>query len=1840
MPDNKFLSDISGPLQDKIIAFMDDVRRRTNIFEGRRSVEEQLSDEYHGRFLIELIQNADDACGRDGSIFIVVRQYPSPRIVVLNTGKGFTSKNFESLCTLGLTDKDPEEAIGNKGMGFRSVLEVCKAPTIYSSNPYRPDDAKPGFDGYCFCFSPDLLLTAMEKTLQHIISGNEIPSMDIADLTFQLSEYPYPEIFQALKERLQDPKVLDRALKTLPVYEMPVPSDPSDALLDWASSEGAVTGVFLDIKPGTEEILQTALAELDAYTFLFLRNARFISVFLENSLIPLKLVEFERDIPRSIGEIKKGKVNVKYHEKAAWAGICGKSIGALNNNSKGWWFHKKQILRNEFEEALGKLPERWHKIQQIEVEVAVPLGKASDAEGRFAIYLPTLAKTGTGAWVNAPFYGKIDRTNIDWERAWNSGLLGHAVDCVTEMVAALKNSPDIESGQAILNLFGIIDKNSKLAEAQISSESIQQIIREEAWLLCEPDTKGTLKYELLSGVALPEDLSWVIKPIGQIMSIACREKVPFFFPHPELMDSGTGLIRETAKAYNASLKKLEESEMALLAEIAIRETRKEEKDSDWWNQLYRWLGYLDLSYEALIGKRLVWTQTGIYKIQEESRIFSPPRRLVASDDDDSPMIKRLQEVLAGNIPGGFHDRVAFLHPEIDLGDKHINSFFIKGGRSKTVAIDFRTEPVASFILRSVCRELYRETMSKKRKKDASEIFGWTFILWRQSRGEGISVDWGQLLILTNTGFQPGYKSYAGKAWTGDEGEALEKVFKNSIAHKPFVLHPNNLIQVLPKIYREIINEFDLNDDLNQFVVNVLKVWTAPKIFSFKATRVGGAVPEMCPEGYNYSLDTSVLDVVPKKFKLPIEQELWGKYLLRIKKESKDHPYSKPASYVLNEVVYIEEIQNPASEPEALARCLAHGWDKYYKNQASTIIRTHPMYKGQSIQWSVTGFVVEQLKYMEWIPMRIWATRIEEGKENSKEFFAARVSEEVVKVSKELFGPGSALIYSLIPHILPEIEEYFSENLCEKIGIVIFSQRQRNVQEPLLIMSLLSKAHGIFPKERENLLLSLWQDLFDATILNFSPDKLPNSGPPSILGYEVQKDGNERMCWLKPKEDKDLEIHTVWVNDNDNCLSLLPPGTLVAYAGKSKVRMEDRITVLMHILPGVHVKRLSELRTVPAYEQVNGWEEPKLLSDAFPWLIQPALAILAYGRKLSPPMSVSNPKGEFHQLATRLMASRVRYVSNLHLSLEGMDVKPEPKSIFYFISDNLLLLDKDTELKLRELAVPLTSLFDKEDYRDPAEIWLRDVEEATMGARLIEDVPLEMAINMLKIKPAYLHELSQVIGGQTQQILRSLAPALLALAMKGQSPLSADEINNQISKVSNSGKQCDLAQEVAIDILSKSGVLDPSGTAALLCEVAEHRRDPTEIAMKVFELLRIELSDWNTAAQKLRAQAQIISNHIGIEVFNKTKQDTKWAACGFLQRHLNDSRREEFKKRWESYEELKPSARIHLTWEPTKDEIELPIINWFKTQEAELSVGMDEEPAQFLEHLISQYAPLARDPEDVLNENVKSLNLSWKRLRGALASLALRGQDGGELLSDLMAIIGEPLGKWILDNEGIQSSLSVAPCSEEMVYNLLSEWIQNQAVSIKKHFGMDAKTVDDFISANGIKPEEELKANEILEKGPKAVSKQTIAKRPLEIPDKDKSLDDLRKNLDEILNENNQEMLKTLTLDVDIDVNTKLGDAPMPHKREKPKGPSKPVKKGVTEEFIGYVGESFVYKALKRRYPHIGLSSWVSESKQKFYPGSKGDDRLGYDFCLEVEGRKVLIELKSHTGNPDKSFNRH
>lgn len=100
--------------------------------------ERLLGKEYHGRFLIELLQNAADAwrdAHADGStceLIVVIDE--SPSLIVANRGVPFPPQIvLESLGQIGLSSKEAGEAIGHKGIGFKSTLEVSATPEIYST---------------------------------------------------------------------------------------------------------------------------------------------------------------------------------------------------------------------------------------------------------------------------------------------------------------------------------------------------------------------------------------------------------------------------------------------------------------------------------------------------------------------------------------------------------------------------------------------------------------------------------------------------------------------------------------------------------------------------------------------------------------------------------------------------------------------------------------------------------------------------------------------------------------------------------------------------------------------------------------------------------------------------------------------------------------------------------------------------------------------------------------------------------------------------------------------------------------------------------------------------------------------------------------------------------------------------------------------------------------------------------------------------------------------------------------------------------------------------------------------------------------------------------------------------------------------------------------------------------------------------------------------------------------------------------------------------------------------------------------------------------------------------
>jgi len=131
-----------------------------SVYPDLKGMCERVSDSYRDRVIIELLQNAHDAhpsVSSDGRIKFILDMSEEPHgtLYVANDGAGFSHDNFDALCSPTRTTKDVNEAIGNKGVGFLSVFQVCAHPEIFS----RLSPESRGFDGFCFRFADDPTLT-------------------------------------------------------------------------------------------------------------------------------------------------------------------------------------------------------------------------------------------------------------------------------------------------------------------------------------------------------------------------------------------------------------------------------------------------------------------------------------------------------------------------------------------------------------------------------------------------------------------------------------------------------------------------------------------------------------------------------------------------------------------------------------------------------------------------------------------------------------------------------------------------------------------------------------------------------------------------------------------------------------------------------------------------------------------------------------------------------------------------------------------------------------------------------------------------------------------------------------------------------------------------------------------------------------------------------------------------------------------------------------------------------------------------------------------------------------------------------------------------------------------------------------------------------------------------------------------------------------------------------------------------------------------------------------------------------------------------------------------------
>lgn len=96
--------------------------------------EQGLTHDYEGREILELLQNAGDAAaeaGIQGKVAIDLRR---DGIVVSNTGFPFSAGGINSLRTAHLSPKrlNQKLLVGEKGLGFRSILNWTRTPLIQS----------------------------------------------------------------------------------------------------------------------------------------------------------------------------------------------------------------------------------------------------------------------------------------------------------------------------------------------------------------------------------------------------------------------------------------------------------------------------------------------------------------------------------------------------------------------------------------------------------------------------------------------------------------------------------------------------------------------------------------------------------------------------------------------------------------------------------------------------------------------------------------------------------------------------------------------------------------------------------------------------------------------------------------------------------------------------------------------------------------------------------------------------------------------------------------------------------------------------------------------------------------------------------------------------------------------------------------------------------------------------------------------------------------------------------------------------------------------------------------------------------------------------------------------------------------------------------------------------------------------------------------------------------------------------------------------------------------------------------------------------------------------------
>lgn len=482
---------VAAQAQRQVQTFFDELKNGTQNYRTIASLDAQIAQAYRGRCILELLQNAHDALEQAASddlrqVSFVLKTVPRPVLLIGNTGVPFRTDDFAGLCQLGQSPKDPNQSVGNKGLGFRSVLEVAASPEIWSTTPIGNQTS------FVFRFDPSVSdqVAAAAEQLEKIGLAARSP-FDLACPLLDWSEEQLNQYRNCMTNTgLDGPR---EAREFLSPYLIPLPIQGIPQEIETLWEQGHVTVVRLPLDGGGAATSADAIRSvkeqldaLDARAAVFLSHAERLVIDIDGEqrilerLVDTKVEisahpEFRRErlLVGQSGPDPDTRTTREFH-------VWNREIGGDNDPARA----------DRIRTVVEHLPNRWPEVRRVTVGAAIEEAPSSDT-GRFVIFLPTEMATGTGAHINAPFYGSLDRRHIDFGVPYNALLLESVLDlCLDAVSDLLSEPPDEWRAHAIIDLLaspGRVDGDDwRVMDAMVERATLRNLdLNELQLILCD-----------------------------------------------------------------------------------------------------------------------------------------------------------------------------------------------------------------------------------------------------------------------------------------------------------------------------------------------------------------------------------------------------------------------------------------------------------------------------------------------------------------------------------------------------------------------------------------------------------------------------------------------------------------------------------------------------------------------------------------------------------------------------------------------------------------------------------------------------------------------------------------------------------------------------------------------------------------------------------------------------------------------------------------------------------------------------------------------------------------------------------------------------------------------------------------------------------------------------------------------------------------------------------------------------------------------------------------------------------------------------------------------------------